>query len=66
MVFTLCLSVMAQTMEIVKGSDSTYVASLVGFVTRLAATIKLHRKMSLLPNLSPFEAKIRKRIQATV
>lgn len=65
-VCTLCLAVMAQMMEIVKGSDSTHVASLMGFVTRLAMTMKLHRKMSLLPNLSPFEAEMRRRIRVTV
>ncbi|KAK1754100.1 hypothetical protein QBC47DRAFT_35165 [Echria macrotheca] len=63
---TLCLSIMALMMEIVKGSELTHVVRLIGLLTHSARTLQLHRKTALLPNLSTSEAEIRRRIWVTV
>jgi len=63
---TLCLSVIARMMEIVKGGEMTHLVFLMGFVVRLAMTMQLHRKASLFTDISPFEAEMRKRIWVTI
>ncbi|KAK0632037.1 fungal-specific transcription factor domain-containing protein [Immersiella caudata] len=63
---TLCLSVIARMMEIVKGGEMTHLVFLMGFVVRMAMTVQLHRKSSLFTDISPFEAEMRKRIWVTV
>lgn len=63
---TLCLVVIARMMEIVKGNEMTHLVFLMGFVTRLAMTMQLHRKIALLPETTPFEAEMRKRVWVTV
>ncbi|KAK0657282.1 fungal-specific transcription factor domain-containing protein [Cercophora newfieldiana] len=63
---TLCLSVVARMMEIVKGGEMTHLVFLMGFVVRLCMTMQLHRKSSLFTDITPFEAEMRKRIWVTV
>ncbi|KAK1755092.1 hypothetical protein QBC47DRAFT_382728 [Echria macrotheca] len=63
---TLCLAAIARMMEIVKGGDMSHLVVLMGYVSRLALTMELHRKTSLFPDMSPFEAEMRKRIWVTV
>ncbi|KAK3329307.1 hypothetical protein B0H66DRAFT_526693 [Apodospora peruviana] len=63
---TLCLAVMARMMEIVKGTTEAQLVSLMGITTRLAMTMHLHRTTSLFPEISAFEAEMRKRVWVTV
>ncbi|KAK0731283.1 hypothetical protein B0H67DRAFT_67238 [Lasiosphaeris hirsuta] len=63
---TLCLAVMARMTEIVKGTEMSHLVFLMGFVTRLAMTMQLHRRTSVLPEMTPFEAEMRKRIWITI
>ncbi|KAK1754149.1 fungal-specific transcription factor domain-containing protein, partial [Echria macrotheca] len=62
----LCLAAIARMVEIVKGAEMNQLVSLMGFATRLAMTMHLHRKSSLLPSLTPFEAEMRNRIWVTI
>lgn len=63
---TLCLMVMAKMLEIVKGSTSVQIVALMGFVTRMATTMQLHRSTKLFPGMPPFEAEMRRRIWITI
>lgn len=63
---TLCLMVLARMLEIVKGSTSSQIVSLMGFVTRLAMSMQLHRTANLFPAMPAFEAEIRRRIWVTI
>ncbi|OIW35426.1 hypothetical protein CONLIGDRAFT_658907 [Coniochaeta ligniaria NRRL 30616] len=63
---TLCLMVLARMLEIVKGSTSSQIVSLMGFVTRLAMSMQLHRTAKLFPEMPAFEAELRKRIWVTI
>lgn len=63
---TLCLAAMARMMEIDKGAESKQLVYLMGLVTRMAMAMNLHRASSLFPDITPFEAEMRKRIWITV
>lgn len=63
---TLSLMVLARMLEIVKGSTSSQIVSLMGFVTRLAMSMQLHRTAQLFPAMPPFEAELRKRLWITI
>lgn len=63
---TLCLAAMARMMEIDKGAELKQLVYLMGLVTRMAMTMNLHRASSLFPDITPFEAEMRKRIWVTV
>lgn len=63
---TLCLSVIARMMEIVKGGEMSHLVFLMGFLVRLAMTMQLHRKSSTVTSVSLFEAEVRRRIWVTV
>lgn len=63
---TLSLMVLARILEIVKGSTSSQIVSLMGFVTRLAMSMQLHRTGKLFPTMPAFEAELRKRIWITI
>ncbi|KAK0734878.1 hypothetical protein B0T26DRAFT_84986 [Lasiosphaeria miniovina] len=62
----LCLAVLARIMEIIKGSEMAHLVFLMGFLTRLAMTMHLHRATSLCQEMPPFESEIRKRIWITI
>ncbi|KAK0747991.1 hypothetical protein B0T21DRAFT_278298 [Apiosordaria backusii] len=63
---TLCLGVIARLMDIVKGGETLQLASLMGYVSRMAVSMHLNRTTSLFPELSPFEAELRKRLWVTI
>jgi hypothetical protein len=63
---TLCLMVLARVLEIVNGSTSNQIVSLMGFVTRLAMSMQLHRTAKLFPAMTAFEAELRRRIWVTI
>lgn len=63
---TLCLMVLAELLELVRGTSSTQIVSLMGFLTRLATTMQLHRTNSLFPTMSVFEAEMRRRTWVTI
>ncbi|KAB5580874.1 hypothetical protein GE09DRAFT_1084086 [Coniochaeta sp. 2T2.1] len=63
---TLCLMVLARMLEVVKGSTSNQIVSLMGFVTRLAMSMQLHRTAKLFPAMPSFEAELRRRIWVTI
>ncbi|KAK3394505.1 hypothetical protein B0H63DRAFT_47859 [Podospora didyma] len=63
---TLCMAVTARMMEIVKGTDMTQLVYLMGFLTRLAMVMYLHRTTSLCQEMPPFEAEMRKRAWVTI
>lgn len=63
---TLCLMVMAKMLELIKGSTPSEVVFLMGFVTRLAMTLQLHRATKLFPAMPAFEAEMRKRLWTTI
>ena len=63
---TLCLMVLARMLEIVKGSTSSQIVSLLGFVTRLAMSMQLHRTTRLFPAMPSIEAELRRRIWVTI
>jgi hypothetical protein len=58
--------VLARMLEIVKGSTSSQIVSLLGFVTRLAMSMQLHRTARLFPAMPAFEAELRRRIWVTI
>lgn len=63
---TLCMMVTAKMLELVKGSSADQAVFLMGFVTRLAMTMQLHRTTTLFPAMPPFEAEMRRRVWVTV
>ncbi|GAB1310148.1 Oleate activated transcription factor 3 [Madurella fahalii] len=63
---TMCLAVIAQMLGIVKGADMSQLLSVMGFLSRSAMTLRLHRNPSLFPGLTQFDAEIRKRVWITV
>jgi hypothetical protein len=63
---TLCLMVLAQMLELVKGTSSTQLVSLMGFLSRLAMTMQLHRTTTLFPAMPAFEAEVRRRVWVTI
>lgn len=63
---TLCLAAMARMMEIDKGAESKQLVYFMGLVTRMAMAMNLHRTSSLFPDMTPFEAEMRKRVWVTV
>ncbi|KXX82920.1 Oleate activated transcription factor 3 [Madurella mycetomatis] len=63
---TMCLAVIAQMLGIVKGTEMSQLLSVMGFLSRSAMTLQLHRSPSLFPGLTQFDAEMRKRVWATV
>ncbi|KAK4181318.1 hypothetical protein QBC36DRAFT_374372 [Triangularia setosa] len=63
---TLCLGIIARIMDIVKGGETLQLASLMGYVSRMAVSLHLNRTTSLFPELSAFEAEMRKRLWLTI
>ncbi|KAK4194644.1 hypothetical protein QBC40DRAFT_318870 [Triangularia verruculosa] len=63
---TLCLGIIARIMDIVKGGEISQLASLMGYLSRMAVTMNLNRTTSLFPELSVLEAEIRKRLWLTI
>ncbi|KAK4042190.1 oleate activated transcription factor 3 [Parachaetomium inaequale] len=57
----LCLVVIARLLDL-KGAETSQLASLAGFLSRSAVVIHLHRSSSVLPELTPFEAEMRRRV----
>ncbi|KAK3987058.1 hypothetical protein QBC44DRAFT_295862 [Cladorrhinum sp. PSN332] len=63
---TLCLVIIAEMLEMVKGSGTFRLSALMGHLTQLAVSMHLHRTTSLLPDLNPLEAEIRRRLWITI
>ncbi|KAM7200414.1 Fungal specific transcription factor domain containing protein [Rhypophila sp. PSN 637] len=63
---SLCLIVIAQMMNIVKGTTVAQLESLMGMTVRLAMTMHLHRTTTLFPEIGTFEAEMRKRVWVTI
>ncbi|KAM7197794.1 Fungal specific transcription factor domain containing protein [Naviculisporaceae sp. PSN 640] len=63
---SLCLLIIARTMDIVKGSTVAQLESLMGMTVRLAMTMHLHRSTTLVPEIGVFEAEMRKRVWVTI
>ncbi|KAK4227232.1 hypothetical protein QBC38DRAFT_364666 [Podospora fimiseda] len=62
----LCLTVIAQMLEIIKGGEPSRLSTLMGHLTQLAVSMYLHRATSLLPDLTPLEADLRRRLWVTI
>ncbi|KAK4193508.1 hypothetical protein QBC35DRAFT_108460 [Podospora australis] len=63
---TLCLAVVARMMEIVRGGEVSHLLSLVGYLSKTAISMHLHRTSLLFPDLTPFEIEMRRRLWVTV
>lgn len=63
---SLCLTVLARMMDIVKGTTAAQLESLMGMTIRLAMTMHLHRTTSLFPEIGAFEAEMRRRVWVTI
>ncbi|KAK3942146.1 hypothetical protein QBC46DRAFT_352601 [Diplogelasinospora grovesii] len=63
---TLCMTVISRMTEIIKGSEPNQIIPLMGFVSRLAMSMQLHRTASLFPTMSVYEAEMRKGVWITV
>jgi hypothetical protein len=63
---TLCMMVLAEMLELVKGTSPAQIVSLMGLVSRLAMTMQLHRTATLCPVLSTFDAEMRRRTWVTI
>ncbi|KAH8884537.1 hypothetical protein GQ53DRAFT_786243 [Thozetella sp. PMI_491] len=63
---TLCMTVSARLVEIVKGSEMNQLVFLMGFLSRMAMTMQLHRTTMLFQEMPLFEAEMRKRIWVTI
>lgn len=62
----MCLVVIAQMLGIVKGAEMSQSLSVMGFLSRSAMTLQLHRSPSLFQGLTQFDAEMRKRVWTTV
>ncbi|KAK4681020.1 hypothetical protein QC764_103750 [Podospora pseudoanserina] len=63
---TLCLGVIARIMDIVKGGETSQLASLMGYLGRMAVSLHLNRTSALFPELLPYEVEIRRRLWLTI
>ena len=63
---TLCMTVIAHMTENVKGSRPDQLVSLMGFLSRMAMTMQLHRTSTVFQDMTLFEAEMRKRIWVTI
>ncbi|KAK0669349.1 hypothetical protein QBC41DRAFT_364820 [Cercophora samala] len=63
---TLCLGVIARIMDIVKGGETVQLASLMGYVSRMAVSMHLNRTSTLFTEFSPYEVEIRRRVWCTI
>ncbi|TPX06995.1 uncharacterized protein E0L32_011063 [Thyridium curvatum] len=62
---TLCMMVIAQMTEL-RGGDPNQLTCAMGFTTRMAISLQLHRSTSLFPEISQVEAEMRKRVWFTL
>lgn len=63
---TLCMMVLAEMLELVKGTSPTQVMSLMGFLSRQATAAQLHRTTTICPLMSTSDAEMRRRIWVTI
>ncbi|KAK4160990.1 fungal-specific transcription factor domain-containing protein [Cladorrhinum sp. PSN259] len=63
---TLCLVIIAQLLEATKGTEPSRLSMLMGYLIQLGVSLHLHRTTSLVPDLNPLEAEIRRRLWVTV
>lgn len=63
---TLCMMVLAEMLGLVKGTSSTQIVSLMGFLSRQALAMQLHRTTTVCPSKSTFESEMRRRTWVTI